>query len=313
MSWIFLATTSYFFGALTIILDKYLLRSEKISSPPIYAFYVGLAGMGVLAFSPLAFFYPQFALKIISGYEFLLALVSGILFLASITAMYFAIKKSEASRVTPVVYSIIPLVTLSLSWIMGTEIFSGQNIFGIALLIAGGLLVSFDLPLKLKKKKFFAGFYLSIFSGILMGISLLTLKEIYLHQSFFNGFVWSRGGALIGSLLLLLHPLWRKGISKSFTHAHKNKQENLKTGGLFALNKLLGGSSSALINLAIGAGSVTLISSLISIQYVFVLIIAILAGRRLPHIFEERMHFWDWAQKVMAIFIIAVGMFYIFK
>jgi hypothetical protein len=79
------------------------------------------------------------------------------------------------------------------------------------------------------------------------------------------------------------------------------------------LNKILGGSGSALINLAIKAGSVTLITSMISLQYVFVLIIAATVGRKLPNIFEERLLFWDWAQKIVAIAIIAVGLVLIMK
>ncbi len=311
MSWFFLATISYFFGALTIILDKYLLKSEKISSPPVYAFYVGLTGMGVLIFAPLGLLFNSFQLKIPNVFQIGLSFFSGIFFLASILALYFAIKKAEASKVTPVVFSVTPLVALFLSSFVGLEKFGTLGYWGIALLIVGGLLISFDLPLKINKRKFFDGFYLSLLSGFLMGISIVALKFVYLYQNFFNGFVWSRGGALIGALLLLTISPWRKGIVKSFANAGKNKKENVKTGGLFVFNKILGGSSSALYNLAIGAGSVTLVSSMVSLQYVFVLIIAVIAGKKLPHIFEERLYFWDWFQKIAAIMVIAVGMFFV--
>lgn len=311
VTWLILAIISYFFGALTVILDKYLLSSEKISLPATYAFYVGIFGMGVLIFWPLGFFFHSFILKFPSFQQFLLSMESGCFFLFAITALYFAIKKSEASKVTPVVFSVVPMVTLLLSIIMGTEDFSMSKLWGITFLIFGGLLISFDLPLKLKKKKFFAGFSLSLWAGLLLGVSTFLLKLVYLEQNFFNGYFWTRFGAFCGAFFLLLHPVWRKGIIKSFKHAHKNKQENVKTGGIFVVNKIFGGSSSALLNLAIGFGSVTLISSMISLQYVFVLVIAVLASQKMPGIFEEKLLFWDWMQKIAAIAVIAVGMFLI--
>lgn len=309
--WLFLAIGSYFLGAVTVILDKYLLSSEKVSTPATYAFYVGILGLGVIIFWPLAIFSEAFVLSIPSISQTLLSFAEGIFFLAAITAMYFAIKKSEASKVTPIVFSVVPIVSFLLGYFQGLEKFSLVKISGVFLLIFGGLLISFDLPLKLNKRKFFAGFYLSLFAGFLWGISTFLLKLVYEQQNFFNGYVWTRAGSFLGAFLLLLYPVWRVKIFNSFKHAHKNKKENLQTGGLFVSNKIIGGTSSALFNLAIGLGSVTLVNSLISLQYVFVLIIAVLVAKKMPHIFEERLFFWDWAQKVAAIFVIAIGMYFI--
>lgn len=310
MPWIMLTILAYFLGAMTVILDKYLLGSQRISSPPIYAFYVGILGLGVLIFWPLAFIFPSFALAIPSYDQLLLSFLSGIFFLFGITASYFAIKKSETSKVTPVVFSVVPIVTFLAAYSWGIENFSFLRILGISLLIFGGLLISFDLPLKLNKKKFFAGFYFSVCSGILLGLSTFLLKLVYEEQNFFNGFVWTRIGAFIGTFSFLLIPVWRKGIINSFLHG-KKKQGTATTGFIFVSNKILGGTSSALVNLAIGMGSVTLVSSMVSLQYVFVLLLAVLAGKHLPHVFEERLYFWDWVQKIIAMIIIAFGMFLI--
>ncbi|EKE25014.1 MAG: hypothetical protein ACD_5C00327G0001 [uncultured bacterium] len=311
MTWILITIAAYFLGAVTVILDKYLLSSEKISSPPVYAFYVGMLGLGVLMFWPLGFFYSAFVLKIPSNYQLWLSLQSGVFFLAAITTLYFAIKKSEASKVTPVVFSVVPIVTFLAAFSWGIESYASQKIIGIVLLIFGGLFISFDLPLKFNKKKFFGGFYFSLLAGTLLGYSTFLLKLVYDEQNFFNGYVWTRVGAFIGTLGLLFIPHWRRKIIFSLSHGKKKKKENLSVGALFVFNKIMGGSSSALINIAIGIGSVTLVSSLISVQYVFVLLIAIIAGKHLPHIFEERLYFWDWAQKVAAIVVIAGGMFLI--
>ncbi|EKD58746.1 MAG: hypothetical protein ACD_56C00059G0004 [uncultured bacterium] len=311
MSWIIIAIIAYFLGAVTVILDKYLLSSEKISSPPVYAFYVGLLGLGVLVFWPLGLVFQNFVLEIPSYYQLWISFQSGLFFLAAITTLYFAIKKSEASKVTPVAFSVVPIVIFAAAMLWGIETYALEKIIGICLLIFGGLFISFDLPLKLNKKKFFAGFYLSLLAGIFMGYSTFLLKLVYAEQNFYNGYVWTRVGAFIGTLCLLMVPYWRKKILTSLMHSKKKKKENISTGILFVFNKIIGGTSSALVNVAIGIGSVTLVSSLISLQYAFVLLIAVIAGKNLPHIFEERLLFWDWAQKVAAIGIIAGGMFLI--
>lgn len=311
MTWIIITIFAYLLGAITVILDKYLLGSERISAPFVYAFYVGILGLGVLIFWPLGLFFPAFVLHVPSTFQMIISFISGTFFLFAITTLYFAIKKSEASKVTPVTFSIVPIITFFLAYLFSLENFSALKILGVGLLIFGGLFISFDLPLKLNKKKFFAGFYLSILAGILFGISTFTLKIVYEDQNFFNGYTWTRIGAFLGTLLLLVLPKWRKGILHSLKHG-KKKEGSLATGAIFVSNKVIGGTSTALINIAIGMGSVTLVSSLISIQYVFVLIIAALLGKRAPHIFEEKLMFWDWAQRISAIFIITLGFYFIY-
>jgi hypothetical protein len=68
-----------------------------------------------------------------------------------------------------------------------------------------------------------------------------------------------------------------------------------------------------MLNYAIVLGSVTLINALVSLQYIFVLAIAGLFSRSHGHIFQEKLEFWDWAQKIAAIAIIAAGMFFIYR
>lgn len=311
MKSIIIAAVAYSLGAIVVLLDKYLLKSKRISSPAVYSFYVGLSGLAVFVFAIGGFYVPGLQLNIPQPEFFWWSIISGIFFSAGLLALYWAIHESEASRVTPVVFSVIPLATFALSRMLGNENLSLRALFGAGMLIFGGLLISFDLPLKLGKKKFFNGFYYAIASGIFQAFSLVALKHVYGSLSFFNGFAWSRMGAFVGVCMLFLVPSWRTGIIRSFTHAKKKKKSNAQTAGLFVVNKILGGSSSALINVAIVFGSVTIVSSLISLQYVFVLSFALVASIWLPHIYEERLHFWDWMQKIIAIIIIGIGTFFI--
>ena len=306
MIWFFIVIGGYLFGAVANVLDKFLLGSKRISSAPVYAFYVGLFGLGAFVFAP-------FGLTIPSNNIILLCLISGVLFFGGILLLYFAFEIAEASRVAPVVGAIVPLVTFALSIMLGLDKFSTWQILGVISLIFGGLLISFDLPLKLGKKKFFSGFYYAFAAGFVLAIAYLMFKNISNHESFITWYIWTRMGCFIGTLGLLLIPTWRKNILRSFHAVKKDHKQAIATGGIFLGNKIVGGASTIMLNYAISLGSVTLLNSLVSVQYVFVLVIVAILSKTKAHVFQEKLLFWDWAQKVAAIAIIAVGMFLIYK
>ena len=138
-------------------------------------------------------------------------------------------------------------------------------------------------------------------------------KNISSYESFITWYVWTRGGGFIGACCLLFIPAWKRNIIKSFYLAKKNKKQTISTGGMFIGNKLVGGISTLMFSYALSLGSVTLVNALVSIQYVFVLIIVAILSRTKAHVFQEKLLFWDWAQKVAAIAIIAAGMFLIYR
>jgi len=306
MIWLSLVAGGYLFGAVANVLDKFLLGSKRISSAPVYAFYVGLFGLGAFLLAP-------FGLTIPNNNIIILCLIGGALFFAAILLLYFAFEIAEASRVAPVFGAVIPIVTLVLSITLGLEKFSTWQIWGVISLIFGGLLISFDLPLRLGKKKFFSGFYYALAAGFVMAIAYLMFKNISNHEGFITWYIWTRVGSFLGALGLFLIPMWRKNILRSFHFVKKDRKQAITTSGIFLSNKIVGGASTLMLNYAIGLGSVTLLNSLVSIQYVFVLVIVAILSKTKAHIFQEKLLFWDWAQKIAAIAIIAVGMILIYK
>jgi drug/metabolite transporter (DMT)-like permease len=298
---LFVALSSYFLGALSVILDKFLLGSKRISSPPVYSFYIGFLGLFTAVLIPFFNFYiPSF-------FQIIVSILGGGMFSVGILFLYFAIQKGEASRVFPIVGAIIPIATYGLSFFATGEKFVLIQITGIFLLIVGGLLISFDLPLKINKRKFASGFWYSLWAGIFLALSYFIFKIVYNEQNFLNGFVWTRIGAFLAILCYFLVPEWRKDIIKSFQGFKKPGKKEYQTGSLFIGNKIIGGVSSILMNFAISLGSVAVLNSLVSSQYVFVLALAYFAHKKYPFVFEEKLKFWDWAQKVGAIILIGIG------
>ena|ERR1035437_1335881 len=114
MIWFFIVVAAYLFGAISNVGDKFLLGSKRISSAPVYAFYIGVFGLGALVLAP-------FGLSVSSSDIILLCFVSGALFLAGITLLYFAIERAEASRVIPVFGAVIPFASFVFAAIFGIE------------------------------------------------------------------------------------------------------------------------------------------------------------------------------------------------
>lgn len=300
MHYTLVAAIAYLLGGFTVVLDKFLLGSKRISSAPIYAFYVGLTGMFVLAFVPFGFFVP-------TREQIILSLFSGMLFDWGILALYFSIQRSQASQVTPVVGAVTPIATYVASFVLLGERLTSWQSMGVALLIVGGLIISIDFRKTGREIKMFSGFTFALVAGVLFALAYTLFKDVYRSQPFLNGFIWTRFGSFVAALTLLIVPVWRRGILNSLKKFHRPKKSNVNSGALFSVNKILGGTSSILINFALSLGSATVVNSLVSLQYVFVLVLASAAQRRFPDVFQERVAVADWVQKVSAIVLITGG------
>ncbi len=299
MHWLVITTIAYFLIALEIILDKFLLSSKRVSHPASYTFYSGLLSLFALALFP-------FGAHAMGLERFFLSLLAGILFAYGILSMFFAIQKSEASRVIPVVGAIVPAVTYFLSLFFLKEQLGIWQLAGVALLILGGLLISFEMSSG-RGKFFFAGFYPAILSGIFLALSFTLLKNFYERDSFINVFVWTRLGVLAGALSLFIIPEWRKAIVSSLAHFKNPEKEHKSSGIIFIFNKALGGGGSLLLNFAIFLGSVTIVNALVSMEYIFIFILGIFFSGWASDVFREKVDAKNTIQKISAIIIITAG------
>lgn len=299
MSWIFIALLGYFLMAVAALFDKYLLVG-RIKAPAVYAFFVSLFSLFVLPAIPFGF---QFFGWKTTG----IFLLSGAIFLYGLVALYTAVKGNEISRISPLVGTVVSLVAISAGFFPGTfseTAFSFIHIVALVLLIGGGLLVSFDFPLQ--KHEYIP--MSVIIAGVAMGVSLLLLKYGYAETNFVSGLVWSRIGMFLGGLSLLLIPLYRDQILGEMSAFSTTSRTVVHTGSIFLLNKVCAGSATFLLIYATFLGPVSFVQALSGMQYVFLLLLALPLSFRYPQIFGEKLSFWDWFQKVVAIIIIGLGL-----
>lgn len=303
MNWLSITIVAYFLLALEIILDKFLLSSKRVSHPSIYAFYSGTLGLFAIIVALLFGGLHQ-----ISAYKIFFSLIAGMIFIYGMLSLFFAVRKGEASRVLPVVGAVIPITTFFLSIFFLKERLGLRGILGIGVLILGGLLISFELD-KAEKRLFFKGFRAALLAGFFLALSAIMIKALYNGDNFLNVFAWTRSGAFLGTLSFLLIPAWRKAIIGSLLKFKKSHKEEKKSGLSFVLAKVMGGSGSFLKEnaLSMTTSSVTIVSALVSVEYVFIFILSILFSAWVPEVMREKKDLKTIFQKFFAIIIIAGG------
>ncbi len=287
--------------ALEIVLDKFLLSSKRVSHPAIYAFYSGTLGLFAIVFAPWGF-------HAISYHKVIFSFISGMIFIYGMLALFFAVRKGEASRVLPVVGAVIPITAFFLALIFLREHLGLRGILGIIVLIFGGLLISFELD-KMEKRMFFKGFRASLLAGFFLALSATMIKSLYVHDNFLNVFIWTRMGAFLGVVSFCLLPTWRRAIVGSLLKFKKPEKEGKQSGASFVFAKILGGSGSFLKENAVSltTSSVTVISALVSVEYVFIFVLGILFSAWVPEVMKEKKDLKTILQKISAIIIIAIG------
>jgi len=290
--WLVFVIVGQFLNAIVVLFDKRIL-SKTVSKPIVYTFYVSL--LSGVALIMLPFEIVSFP----STMTLALSLLTGFSYTLSLLFLYKALHLSRPSEVTPVVGALSAIATFVFSfWILG-DLLPQDFLLGFILLVLGMLLIShFQIT---KKAIFF-----TVLAGICFGLSSVLLKWIFNIDTFANGFFWSRMANVVGALLLLLWPNNLRTILKDFRHAPA------KGKFLILNNKILAGLAFLCILIAINLGHVTLVNALSSLQYIFLLIFAIIFSHSIKNYFFEKDHKGEVAHKIAAIGLIVLGFIVLF-
>ncbi len=302
-SWIAVTIIAYFLTAVNSVIDKYLLN-RSIPEPVTYAFYVGVFSIFTLALTPFGFHWP-------GGWQFVAAILTGMIFLFALIALYTALKADEASRIFAFVGGLSPVLIVIFSAVLFDKILLRYEYYALLFLISGSILISFRKSkecgiFKLNKHKCVEGMEMALFASVFFALYFVFAKYIFENQQFLSGFVWTRVGIFASALLLLLMPENRRVIFNT------TKNMRVGTGGLFVFNKTLAGTATLAINYAIKAApssSTAIVNALEGIKYVFILITTYFLSKKMPQIIEEQISISAIVQKVSAILLIFIGIF----
>ncbi len=319
MGFVALAITGYFLISLEAVFSKFLL-SRKLRSWQVYSFYVGLTSL--FAFIVLPFSYARGARLSWPGIEnFSLAMLGGMMFFLYLILLYRALRKSTASRVYILSGVVSVITTFILSQLTLGESLDTTKIAGLTALIVGGFIIAIKIPAfhyspeklkKIRKKEMrgnvelFEKFWGAFFAGFVLGLSLILLKHAYDSQGFMNGYLYSKIGTAISALALFLVPAYQKEITKRF----KKKEARKKSAGQIRwviVSKVLAGVGTLLTSIAISIGSVTIVTALASVQYLFTFLLSVILSLFFHQIFIENLRPANMAYKLIGVILVVAG------
>lgn len=290
MSWLIIVLAGHLLNSIAFLMDKFLL-AKKISSPFVYAFFIGALGILGIVLIPFGFNVP-------SGLEITRALVAGATFVLALIFFFSALKRNEASRVVPLTGGLVPAFTFVLAYLFLGERLGIGGMAAFALLVIGGVLIT----LERKGKGSSIGYLFAIMAAFVFAVSFVITKQVYLEQSFVSGFVWSRFGGFLAAMMILLLPRQRHAIF------HQPKQKGSgKTTALFFTGQAAGALGFVLVNYAISLASVSLVNAMQGVQYAFLLVIVAVLSRKFPKVLSEKLSGATLVQKIIAIILISIG------
>ncbi len=292
MLWLYLALIAYFLNALSFIVDKYLL-SSPIPQPFAYAFWVSILSISAVALIP-------FGIAVPSLNYFLIALFSGAAFFGALVFFYRSVKQGDVavSATNTGVFTV--LFSYIFSYFILGERLSHANFYAVGLFVLG--LVFLGLAGR-------AVLGYAALSGMFFSLSFVLLKFTFNYFShvvpdhfhvFLNGIFWTRIGFVLVVLVPLLFSSIRKEVVASF------RQAPPKSRIVFVLNKVLVGAGFLLLYYAIGLGDVVVINALMGFQFIFVLILTLVAQRKFPTLITPSDHLIT-PSKLTGIFLVVAG------
>ncbi|MBI4036792.1 DMT family transporter [Candidatus Daviesbacteria bacterium] len=281
-----------------IVVNKIQLQTRQLN-PLAYTFYSGaLQGLAIFLF-PFGFKFD------FSNLALLFSILSGVIFVLALYALYQALQKNEASVAGPLVGAFNPLFIHLLGVIFLSQLLTSGQLTAFYVLILGGLALTFSLwssRVNLNK-----GFLWIILSGFLLAISYIFLREAFLLTSFINGLILSRVSAGSFVLLFLLLPGLRVKIFA------KSSQNVTQVSALFLFGQTLAAGGNFLIFLATSLTSPALVNAFFGVEYLVILLAALIFAKKAPQLLDENLSRGVLVQKVAGAAVLSLGIYLLSK
>lgn len=300
MNWIVVAIIGHLANGASFMIDKALL-STAFKRSATYAGLVGILSAAVIVAVPWVDAWPR-------GNVLLIGLLSGITFVFGLWAFFAALSRAEASRVVPIVGSLIPVLTLLGTFLFLDERLTSSRLAGFALLVIATAILSSSGGAARPSKATVA---LAVASAALFAVASVTGKFIYDAAGFLPGFLTTRLAAVATALVVvsLLDPL-AGGELWSMVRPPKNasRKKNGKAALLAMIGQTIGAVGFLLVQLATAWGSAAIVNALQAVQYAFLVLIGFIPYKNVTRLLGEKINRRTIVVKVGALLITAVGL-----
>lgn len=304
MPWLLIAILGHLSNGAAFIIDKILLRSA-FSRSATYAGLVGMLSAVLLLAAPFVTFWPH-------GRVWLAAAVSGMSFVFALWAFFASLSRAEASRVVPIVGSLIPMFTLAGAFVFLGERLADATFVGFFILILATILLSGG-----KGHISHTTIWMSVASALLFALSSVTGKAVYDDAGFLGGFISTRLFASLASLIILIvldREAGREALKILFPSraaTSKDKQPGRLAAFLAIIGQCLGALGFILVQYAISKGSASIVNALQAVQYAFLVLFALAMRSRARALLGEDLDRRVLWRKVAALVLTACGMYLI--
>jgi uncharacterized membrane protein len=288
MNWIVFAFGAAFFWSLNIVFDKYVVDHE-IEDYVVTTIFCSFSAFILVGAASI--------FKGASVAELSLSHLSlGVLYTLALMAYYSGIGREEVSRFAPTL-AVDTLFILLFSFIFLGEGFGIIVYLAVGAVVLGAFLISLDDPVhSLKEFESKKGFYLAITAALVFATRDVLFKFSLGDTSYWTVLLGMSVGGIISVLILVLYK--SKKIKES---SDKGFEHLLGIGVLMALGYL---SFVAAIN----NGPVSLSSAIVKSQNLMIFGITVALQKFHPGVVDEEMERPILIQKLLAIFLIVIGL-----
>lgn len=298
MSWIFLAIVGHLSNAAAFIIDKTLLATSFKRSAT-YAALIGMLSLVVIFAAPWVKVWPDSSvLPLVIGF--------GVLFVFGLWMFFEALRRAEASRVVPIVGSLIPLFTLA-----GTATFLGERLswqqgIGFFLLLAATVILSSGKKGHIPDAKTIG---IAVAASAFFAAASVCGKIAFERADFLGVFVLSRAFAGATGLLIALsdQKAWMELRGMIRPKPVKKNAERPHTMSVL-VGQALGSFGFILVNAALAQGSAAIVNALQAVQYAAIVIAAWFGGNKLRRMLQEERTPMVMLTKGVAIACVAAGL-----
>lgn len=283
---------AYLLNGVAVLVDKFLL-TKAIPDPLIYVFYFSLVSLVVLFILP---FVPNPGM-----FVFILASISTLLWTTGAYSMLKGLQIGQASRVIPIIGTLIPLILLAFYGITSQSLTINQ-IWAATILTLG--LIAITAP-SLKGKIIVKEFIFELISSVLFAFSYVILHQAYQGSNIASVFIYSRLVLIPVGIVILLVPIFRNRVFKSQLKLNFFS----KFGIIFLIGQTCAGISELLLTLSVALANPALVNSLQGVQYIFLFLASLILAKNYPNVFHENLKKMHLGFKIIGILLIGFGLF----
>jgi uncharacterized membrane protein len=235
--------------------------------------------------------------------ETLICLLAGVCLQFYLLPYFKALDEDDPSKVL-ILFQLVPVFTLIMSWIFLHESISGRQLIGFGLLLISGILVSSKAGIDYRKLP--KSFWLMVISCLLFASSLVLFKFVVDIQTLWDSLAYEGLGMGLGVLLTLLHSGFRKKAVKVVKHLIPMGWLSLGISEFFYIIYRL------VFGIALSLGPASLVSVMEGVQPVILLIYGVFLTTYFPKVIEEDISIGMIRKKLIAIVGVFVGLYLVY-